>query len=336
MHSNPADSSLPSAKTAPAPPPPQKPSTVAFIFRGPNGIRAGWRFSLFLIFITGTGAVVQKILKHIPYIVRHFPPAPATGPTVLKPGHEIFGEGMLVFSLLVAVIIMSWIEKRSFADYGLPLKQFLGKRFWEGILYGFAMLSLLLLAIAALHGFTLGSVDVSRDDALKYGVLYAIAFLLAGIFDEFSFRGYMQATLTSGIGFWPAAILLSLLFGAGHLSNTGEAIFGAAMAGTFGIVAAFSLARTGNLWFAIGMHAGWDWAETYFYGTPDSGRLAMGRLFSATFHGSNWLTGGSVGPESSYLVLVVLALGALEIHLLFPRPSAALNHSGDFDERSAR
>jgi hypothetical protein len=54
------------------------------------------------------------------------------------------------------------------------------------------------------------------------------------------------------------------------------------------------------------------------------------------FTGTNWLTGGSVGPEGSYLVLVVLALGTLGIHLLFPRPSAALNHSGDFDERSAR
>src|SRR5208282_5109487 len=225
VHSNPADSSQPSAAIAPVPSP-QKRSTVVFIFRGPNGIRAGWRFSLFVCFITGAGAVAQTILKHIPYVVRHFPPGPPNGPVALTPGHEIFGESLLVFSLLVAVIIMSWIEKRSFVDYGLPLKQFLGKRFWEGVLYGFAMLSLLLLAIAALHGFTLGPVGVSRDDALKYGVLYAIAFLLAGIFEEFSFRGYMQATLTSGIGFWPAAILLSLLFGAGHLSNTGEAIFG--------------------------------------------------------------------------------------------------------------
>jgi membrane protease YdiL (CAAX protease family) len=220
---------------------------------------------------------------------------------------------------LVAVIIMSWIEKRSFADFGLPLKQFLGKRFWQGAFYGFAMLSLLLLAIAALRGFSLGPVDLGRNDAVKYGALYAIAFLLAGIFEEFCFRGYMQATLASGIGFWPAAILLSLLFGAGHLSNTGEAMFGAAMAGTFGLVAAFSLARTGSLWFAIGMHAGWDWAETYVCGTPNSGRVAIGRLFSATFHGANWLTGGSVGPEGSYLVLAVLALAALGIHFLFPR-----------------
>jgi uncharacterized protein len=317
MHANPADS-LPSAETAPAPPQ-QKRSIIATIFLGPNGIRAGWRFSLFLCFITGAGAVAQTILKHIPYVVRHFPPGPPNGPVALTPGHEIFGESLLVFSLLVAVIIMSRIEKRSFTDYGLPLKQFLGKRFWQGAFYGLTMISLLLLAIAALHGLTLGPVELGRDGAFRYGALYAMAFLLAGIFEEFSFRGYMQATLASGIGFWPAAILLSLLFGGSHLGNTGEAMFGAAMAGTFGILAAFSLRRTGNLWFAIGMHAGWDWAETYFFGTPNSGRFAKGRLFSTTFHGANWLTGGSVGPEGSYLVLAVLALAALGIHFLFPR-----------------
>ena len=72
------------------------------------------------------------------------------------------------------------------------------------------------------------------------------------------------------------------------------------------------------MWFPIGLHASWDWAETYFYGVPDSGLLAKGHLYSATFRGARWLTGGSVGPEGSYLCLVVLLLAALGIHLLFP------------------
>jgi len=29
--------------------------------------------------------------------------------------------------------------------------------------------------------------------------------------------------------------------------------------------------RTGNLWFAIGNHAAWDWGQTFLFGTPDSG-----------------------------------------------------------------
>src|ERR1700751_6191193 len=98
----------------------------------------------------------------------------------------------------------------------------------------------------------------------------------------------MPSTLSSGIGFWPAAIILSFVFGAVHLGTTGEAKIGALMAGCCGLVAAFVLRRTGNIWLPIGMHASWDWGETYFYGTPDSGMLATGHLFNSSPHGPTW------------------------------------------------
>jgi membrane protease YdiL (CAAX protease family) len=323
MPDNPNDGPIPSGSQSPAEwasppaPPVKEPSTLVTIFIGPNGIRAGWRLLMFLAFMGGTAFTMQFILTHIPYVVRQFPPDTG-GPTVVTPGVAIFGEGLMLVWLLVGVLIMRLIEKRTLADYGLPSSKFFGKSFWVGVPYGFAMLSLLLAGIAALHGFSLGTVDLTSAAAIHYGILYGIAFIMVGYFEEFWFRGYMQATLGSGIGFWPAAILLSLAFGAIHLNNFGEGKFGAAMAGAFGLVAAFSLARTGTIWFAIGMHAGWDWAETYFYGTPDSGLLAKGHLLNATFHGANWITGGTVGPEGSYLVPVVLALGAVGIHFLFP------------------
>jgi uncharacterized protein len=128
----------------------------------------------------------------------------------------------------------------------------------------------------------------------------------------------MQAALGSGIGFWPAAIILSIVFGAIHMGNPGEAKIGGFMAGCFGLVAAFALRRTGNLWFPIGLHAAWDWGETYFYGVPDSGLVAQGRLFTSSLHGPNWLTGGSVGPEGSYLVFGILVLTAVVIHFVYP------------------
>lgn len=120
------------------------------------------------------------------------------------------------------------------------------------------------------------------------------------------------------MGFWPAAIVLGIAFGAVHLGNQGEAIYGAVMAGLFGLVAAFSLLRTGSIWFAIGMHASWDWGETYLYSVPDSGLLAQGHLLNSSFHGPRWLTGGSVGPEGSAFVFLVLLIWAACIHFLFP------------------
>ena len=297
----------------PAQPPPR--SGFANIFLGPNGIRAGWRLLLFLIFVFCIGGGIQAGLRHIPSLAAW---QKAQDPHVMNPAGQIIGEGLAAFSLLIGAWLMSLIEKRRFADYFLPPREAFGKRFWQGVPYGFAMLSLLLAVIAAFHGFSLGTLALSPVEAVHFGLLYGIGFILVGFTEEFSFRGYMQSTLGSGIGFWPAAIVLSICFGALHLGNIGEAWYGAAMAGSFGVLAAFSLSRTGNIWFPIGMHAGWDWGETYFYSTPDSGFLAKGHLLNSSFHGPTWITGGTVGPEGSAFVFFILVAGGIGIHFLFP------------------
>jgi uncharacterized protein len=296
-------------------PGPAKRSTLEAIFLGPNGIRAGWRLLLFIAFFLAIAASISFVLRHIPpiYAWHHGHPRNEMTGSLL-----IFDEGFTLLPLLISAFLMSLIERRTFADYYLPPCEAFGKRFWQGIPYGLAMLSLLMGAIAAFHGFSIEGFAITAGAAVKYGLLYGIGFILVGLFEEFSFRGYMQSTLGSGIGFWPAAILLSIVFGAGHLSNIGEAWFGALMAGSFGLLAAFALSRTGNIWFPIGMHAGFDWGETYLYSVPDSGFVAQGHLLNSSFHGPTWITGGSVGPEGSAFVFVVLVLAAIGIHFIFP------------------
>jgi membrane protease YdiL (CAAX protease family) len=272
--------------------------------------------ALFMFF----ALAIQWGLKRVPplEVWRHAQPK-----NVFTPGIMLLGEGIAALSVVLAALVMTFIEKRSFADYGFPAREAFRKRFWQGVPYGFVMITLLLAMIAALRGFSHGGWALGRAEAVHYGVLYFIAFIFVAIFEEFSFRGYLQATLASGIGFWPAAIVLSIVFGAIHLGNTGEAALGALSAGSFGFVAAFSVLRTGNIWFAIGEHAAWDWGETYFYGVADSGQLARGHLLNSSFHGPNWLTGGSIGPEGSLLVFVVLILWAVGVHFLFPAKKKA-------------
>lgn len=242
---------------------------------------------------------------------------------VITPGGQVFMESFQVISLILAALVMALIEKRTFADYGWPIRQAFGKRLWQGLPFGFAMVSLLIALIAALHGFSLGGIAVNSADALKDGSLYALGFVLVGTFEEFSFRGYMQATLGAAIGFWPAAIALSIAFGAIHLWNPGEGWLGALMVAGFGIVAALSLKRTGSIWFAIGMHAAFDWGETFFYSVPDSGLVAQGHLLNSALQGPRWLTGGTVGPEGSLFSFAVLVIAAAGIHLLFPARQSA-------------
>jgi hypothetical protein len=73
------------------------------------------------------------------------------------------------------------------------------------------------------------------------------------------------------------------------------------------------------LWFAVGYHAAWDWGETFFYGTPDSGLPGKGHLLNSSFHGSQWMTGGTVGPEGSVLNLVLLLAVAVLFHFAFKK-----------------
>lgn len=159
----------------------------------------------------------------------------------MTPLGMVFDEGFTFLALIIAAFLMSLIEKRTFADYYLPPNQAFAKRYWQGIPYGLAMLSLLMVTIAVFHGFSIEGFAILGGVAVKYGLLYGIGFTLVGLFEEFSFRGYMQYTLGSGLGFWPAVIILSIAFGAIHLGNKGEAWFGALMAGSFGLLAAFAL-----------------------------------------------------------------------------------------------
>lgn len=78
-------------------------------------------------------------------------------------------------------------------------------------------------------------------------------------------------------------------------------------AGLGGLVFCLFLRRTGNLWFPIGFHTSFNWAQVYFYGVPASGVSVPGHLFDSSFSGPASLTGGTVGPEGSWLCTLMLA-----------------------------
>ncbi len=222
-----------------------------------------------------------------------------------------------------AALLMAQLERSPVGIYGLPrLAQTFGKLFWQGWLLGLFEVTLLISSIAAFGGYSFGSLSLHSMEVVRWGAVWFVAFVSVGLSEEFLFRGYTQYTLTQGIGFWPAAIFLSVLFGAVHLRNPGEGFMGAAGIVATGLVFAFALRRTGNLWLAVGWHASFDFGETFLYSVPDSGLLLAHHLSNATLHGKTWLTGGTAGPEGSVFSFLTMGIMAMAIHFLFPAEKA--------------
>jgi membrane protease YdiL (CAAX protease family) len=213
---------------------------------------------------------------------------------------------------------MSRIEKRPVAVYGYAGKaRFV--RFLGGIICGYAAISLLVGSLWKSHLLAFDGSPLGGFLAWKYAAAWAVAFIFVGIFEESLLRGYLQYTLTRGIGFWWTAIILSTTFGAIHGSNPGESPVGLFAAAAIGLVLCLSLWYTGSLWWAIGFHAAWDWGETYFYGTSDSGMVAAGHLFSEHATGTLLWTGGAAGPEGSLLIVPLILVIALLMWLWWGR-----------------
>ena len=300
---------------APAVPPvqPASASLARRVFFNDVELRAGWRLLIFVVLLNVLAFAVIFVINH----VRKSPPT-KNQMVELRPGPVVASDA-LQFALVVGVAaIMARFEKRKLRYYGMPLKQAFRANFWLGCLWGFGAISVLLVVLRADDNFYFGPPELNGWRIVRFAALWAIAFLFVGLFEEFLLRGYAQFTLTLGMGFWPTALLLSLLFAFMHRGNPGETIFGLWQIVLIALFFCFTLWRTGTLWFAVGFHAAWDWGQSFFYGTADSGLMAKGHLLHSSFAGPAWLTGGTAGPEGSILITPLIALLFVFFYFAYP------------------
>jgi membrane protease YdiL (CAAX protease family) len=274
---------------------------LRWIFHGSQGLRAGWSILIFAALQAPAVLIANIVMRHLPSLLNG----------EMSLGDSLVFEALQFVVILGAMAIMARIEGRDgWSYYGMA-----GRRPIAKFLYGFGgglvCLSLVVGALYADGHLAFGGAALQRLSALGYGLAWLLDFIMVGITEEGLYRGYLQATLTRGIGFWPAAIVLSLLFGAGHLQNAGETVPGIIGVIVHGLFYCLLLRLSGSLWLGIGFHAAWNWAQSYLYGTAQSGHLMQGHLFVARARGDALFSGGSAGPEGSLLGLPVQAIGLL-------------------------
>jgi CAAX protease family protein len=293
------------------------------IFQGPHGIRSGWLLLIFIA-LAGIPFAAGFALLSAGGFPSHYPngiPAFAV----------LVGNGLLFLCPLFAAWVMSRLEHKGLRDSGLPARGAFGRSFWLGAAIGLIALTALLVVMKLGHGFYFGHLALGAKEIFLFSIIWAAGSIVVGLAEEFLFRGYVLATLSEGIGFWPAAILLSTAFGAVHLPKLGENPAGAISAAAVGLLFCFSLRRSGSLWFAIGLHSAWDYGEGFLYSVPNSGAAFQGHLINSSYAAGApvWLTGGAAGPEGSVLVFAVLAILFVVVDRIYPEVQFPLRVAGN-------
>lgn len=273
---------------------------LVWIFRRGNSWRAGWRFALFLAIYMFAGKGLDLVLFRI-----HFPDRAFTWSSMLL-------NYLVDFAFVSAIAwLMSRIEGQSFASYGLPPSPNAGRLLWKGAVWGFVPSVVILVPIYLAGGCTFYGLALHGRQFVISAMTWALAMLALGFAEEFLFRGYALKTLAEGIGFWPAALLLSSIFGLVHLLfKPHEDWIDPVSVALYGLFWCLTLRRTGSLWFAVGFHAASDYADMIVFAEPNSGndgKPIPGHLLDLRFHGPDWLTGGPRGTEASLLVFLILA-----------------------------
>jgi len=321
------------------------------IFIGTDGLRAGWSLLIYLamlaVLMIGTGRVVHA-WRHRGDASNPSATAQASNPSTTTDSDQmpinttLITEGISLFAVTVATWLMGKIERRPYSTYGLGGRRRLPS-FVAGLGWGLAMLSFLVFTLRATGLLVFDARLLFGGSTVGYGLGWFAAFMLVGLFEECLFRGYLQFTLARGIqgfydwirafgprengqrpnaqqapGFWIAAVLVSFGFGFVHHTNSGESPIGMLSAGLISVVFCLSLWRTGSLWWAIGFHAAWDWAQSFLYGVADSGTMVQHHLFGTHPLGQPIYSGGLTGPEGSIYILPILALSGVAIMLTLP------------------
>ncbi|ONI77578.1 CAAX protease family protein [Kribbella sp. ALI-6-A] len=209
----------------------------------------------------------------------------------------VLGVATAVLSLLA----YRWIVRRT--ERRTPVEVALGgaaAKAGRGFLIGVGMFAVVIATIAALGGYEVAGWGSGAGAVALFGFVAA-----AAVTEELIFRGILFRIVEGRLGTGLALALTSLLFGLSHLFNPHATLWSTiAIAIQAGGMLGAAYAATRTLWVPIGVHFGWNFAESAIFGTDVSGTSAPQGLLDGVTSGSVALSGGEFGPEASIAAVV--------------------------------
>ena len=285
-------------------------SKAKSIFIGPDGLRHGWRF---LIFVATIFLVVQFLEQPA---ITFLEAKLRVDRSALSAPSIIVGHGFDLIVVLIVTGVFALCERRRVDSYGLPVNEAFGGLFWNGVVAALVVVAFVAAAMLVTGGMRIHGIALRGTDLISSPLLWLIAMLFVGLTEEYFFRGYALQSLWRGTGFWPAALITTAIFASDHLEKPHENAIDIGMIFALGLIICISVRVTGSLWWAVGWHAAFDFGQLFIIGTRNGGSVPQGRLFDVTFPGPAWITGGELGTEASYFMIPAV-LGTF-IYVIWP------------------
>ena len=170
-----------------------------------------------------------------------------------------------------------------------------------GFLFGFLVLSLVILILYLLGYYTVDSIS-----DFSY-LLAPFSFLvIAALIEEVFFRLIIYRIVEKWLGTYLALLIISIIFTVPHLLNDNVTLLSVLLLLTFGFAHSIMYTYTKRLWLPFAFHLGWNFAQP-FYGSNLSG-TEEGHIINSNFDGPILLIGSDFGIEDSILSIILLLI----------------------------
>jgi len=195
------------------------------------------------------------------------------------------------------------IESRPIKEFSLPGAL---SELGIGCLIG---VGLFVCIIVILWG--LGHYHVIAVSCAVFIVFPFFNFVFTAVFEELVFRGIIFRIIEESLGSWLAIVLSGLFFGFAHAFEPNASLFSSlAISLMGGVLLSAAFIYTRRLWLVIGIHFAWNFTEGGILGLAVSGKDGKG-LLQSEITGSEFLSGGSFGPETSIVAIIIVLLAGL-------------------------
>lgn len=292
---------------------------MSLLRTGAGRLRSGWRVVLFL----GAAFLAALALQLLVWLL----PGQLTESTLMVLGPVVAAGA----TLLASWFVMERVEGMPVAALGLPLDALVPRELGSGFVLGAGVVGFAVGALAITGSVSWGlEAGGLQPGALLVSLLQITLFLaVAGWAEEILVRGYPLQALAESLGGTAAIGLTAVGFGLLHLGNPGLEVFpledltlvallpilNITLAG---VVLGLAYWRTYSLWFATGVHVGWNWIMGAAGDLPVSGMSPEATTYGfldtagieATVRGPALWSGGAFGPEGG-LAVTVASLAAI-------------------------